>query len=181
MRKNQSANIAIGGIVSALALVLMFFTGVFPFATYALPALAGLLLTVIVVDFGRRWAWSVYAVIAILSLFVTPDREAAVMFVMFFGYYPILKSVFEQIPSRVTEYVLKFVVFNVAVVTAYLLLIYVLRMPDILTEFGELGKYGVWITLGLGNVTFLIYDIALTRLIMLYTRWLKPRLLKKRS
>ena len=31
MRKNQSANIAIGGIVSALALVLMFFTGVFPF------------------------------------------------------------------------------------------------------------------------------------------------------
>lgn len=179
MRKNKSASsVAFGGIVSALAVLLMFFTGVFPFATYALPALAGLLLVVIVIDHGMKWAWCVYAAISALAILITPDREAAAMFVLFFGYYPILKSLLEQIRLRVVEYIVKFAIFNVAMVVAYLLIIYVLGIPDILEEFGELGKYGVWIMLGLGNVVFILYDITISRLVGIYTGWLKPKLFK---
>ena len=179
MGKNKSASsVAFGGIVSALAVLLMFFTGVFPFATYALPALAGLLLVVIVVDHGMKWAWSVYGAISALAILITPDREAAAMFVLFFGYYPILKSVLERIRSRVVEYILKFVVFNVAIVVSYLIIINVLGISEILEEFGELGKYGVWIMLGMGNIVFLLYDITITRLICIYTGWLRPKLFK---
>lgn len=179
MGKNKSASsVAFGGIVSALAVLLMFFTGVFPFATYALPALAGLLLVVIVVDHGMKWAWSVYGAISALAILITPDREAAAMFVLFFGYYPILKSVLERIRSRVVEYILKFVVFNVAIVASYLIIINVLGISEILEEFGELGKYGVWIMLGMGNVVFLLYDITITRLVCMYTGWLRPKLFK---
>lgn len=181
MGKNKSASsVAFGGIVSALAVLLMFFTGVFPFATYALPALAGLLLVVIVIDHGMKWAWSVYGAISLLVILITPDREAATMFVLFFGYYPILKSLLEQIKVKVIEYVIKFAIFNVAMVVAYLLIIYVLGIPDILEEFGDLGKYGVWIMLALGNVVFILYDITISRLVYLYTGWLKPKLFKKR-
>ena len=109
---------------------------------------------------------------------ITPDREAAAMFVLFFGYYPILKSVLERIRLRVVEYLLKFIIFNVAIVASYLIIINVLGISEILEEFGELGKYGVWIMLGMGNVVFLLYDITITRLISIYTRWLKPKLLK---
>lgn len=179
MGKNKSASsVAFGGIVSALAVLLMFFTGVFPFATYALPALAGLLLVVIVVDHGMKWAWSVYGAISALAILITPDREAAAMFVLFFGYYPILKSVLERIRSRVVEYILKFVVFNVAIVASYLIIINVLGISEILEEFGELGKYGVWIMLVMGNVVFLLYDITITRLVCMYTGWLRPKLFK---
>ena len=179
MGKNKSASsVAFGGIVSALAVLLMFFTGVFPFATYALPALAGLLLVVIVVDHGMKWAWCVYGAISALAVLITPDREAAAMFVLFFGYYPILKSVLERIRLRVVEYLLKFIIFNVAIVASYLIIINVLGISEILEEFGELGKYGVWIMLGMGNVVFLLYDITITRLISIYTRWLKPKLFK---
>lgn len=179
MGKNKSASsVAFGGIVSALAVLLMFFTGVFPFATYALPALAGLLLVVIVVDHGMKWAWSVYGAISALAILITPDREAAAMFVLFFGYYPILKSVLERIRSRVVEYILKFVVFNVAIVVSYLIIINVLGISEILEEFGELGKYGVWIMLGMGNIVFLLYDITITRLVCMYTGWLRPKLFK---
>ena len=180
MRKNKSASsVAFGGIISALAVIMMFFTGVFPFATYALPALSGLLLVVIVIDHGLKWAWCVYAAISALVILITPDREAATMFVLFFGYYPILKSVLEGIKYRALEYIIKFAIFNVTMVVAYLLIIYVLGIPDILEEFGELGKYGVWIMLGLGNVVFILYDITISRLICIYTGWLKPKIFKK--
>ncbi len=179
MRKNKSASsVAFGGIISALAVLMMFFTGIFPFATYALPALSGLLLVVIVIDHGMKWAWCVYVAISALVVLITPDREAAAMFVLFFGYYPILKSILERIKLRVVEYVLKFAIFNVAMVVSYLLIIHVLGIPDILEEFGELGQYGVWIMLGLGNVVFILYDITISRLICIYTGWLKPKLFK---
>lgn len=179
MSKNKSASsVAFGGIISALAVLMMFFTGVFPFATYALPALSGLLLVVIVIDHGLKWAWCVYAAISALVILITPDREAATMFVLFFGYYPILKSILERIKFRAVEYVIKFLIFNIAMVVAYLLIIYVLGIPDILEEFGELGKYGIWIMLGLGNIVFILYDITISRLIYLYTGWLKPKLFK---
>ena len=112
MASRKSYSTALGGIVASLAIVLMFFTGVFPFATYALPALAGLLMVVIVIDFDYKWALSVYAVVSILALLITPDREAAIMFIAFFGYYPTLKSIFEKLKSRVLEWILKFLVFN---------------------------------------------------------------------
>ena len=41
---SKSKQIAAGGIASSLCLLLMFLTGVFPFATSALPAMAGTLL-----------------------------------------------------------------------------------------------------------------------------------------
>ena len=179
MAKRKSYSTALGGIVAALAVVLMFFTGLFPFATYALPALAGLLMVVIVIDFDYKWALSVYAVVCILSILLTPDREAAIMFIAFFGYYPIVKSVFEKFKSRILEWVLKFLVFNVAVIGAYYVIINFLGMPDIMGEINELGKYGLWIFLGLANITFLIYDIAITKLITLYLKWFKPKFLRK--
>ena len=110
---------------------------------------------------------------------MTPDREAAIMFIAFFGYYPILKSVFEKLSSRILEWILKFSVFNVAVVGAYYVIINFLGMPDIMGEINELGKYGLWIFLGLANVTFLVYDIAITKLITLYLKWFRPKFLRK--
>ena len=175
MSKRNSFNVAIGGIVASLAVVLMFFTGVFPFATYALPALAGLLMVIIVIDYNVKWALSVYVAVSILSLLITPDREAALLFIAFFGYYPILKSIFEKLP-RVIEYVLKFLVFNLAIVGAYYLIINILGMPDILSEFEEVG---IPLMLGLGNVTFLIYDIAISKIVTLYIKWFKPKILRK--
>ena len=175
MSKRNSFSVAMGGIVASLAVVLMFFTGVFPFATYALPALAGLLMVIIVIDYNAKWAVSVYVAVSILSLLITPDREAALLFIAFFGYYPILKSIFEKLP-RIIEYVLKFLVFNVAIVGAYYVIINVFGMPDILSEF---QKVGIPLMLGLGNVTFLVYDIAITKIITLYVKWFKPKILRK--
>ena len=76
---------------------------------------------------------------------------------------------------------MKFSLFNVCVISAFLLLLYLFRLPNLMEEFGELGKYGVWGLLVLGNITFAVYDFALSRVILTYLNWFRPRFLKRHS
>lgn len=179
MKKN-SYRIALGGVVSSLCLLCMFLTGVFPLLMYALPAIAGVLMIVIVIDVGKRWAYVTYAAVSLLSLLICPDKEAAVMFIAFFGFYPIFKSTLEKIKPIALEYLLKFAFFNVAVVAAYWVVINVFGIGDIIDEMGDYGEYGLYILLGIANVTFIVYDIALTRLISSYINWFRPKVLRKK-
>ncbi|MFA9381001.1 MAG: hypothetical protein ACERKO_08070 [Acetanaerobacterium sp.] len=178
-RKKASFKVALGGIVTALALMLLFATGLVPIATYALPALAGALLICIVAELGEKWAFSVYAATAILSLLITPDREAALLFLFFFGHYPVIKSMLERIKSRVIEWLLKFIVFNACVLTCYALIFYVFQMQYVMESFEEFGRYSVPIFLITGNLAFLLYDFTLSSLVAFYMKWVRVKLFKR--
>ena len=175
----RSQQVALCGMIAALCTLLLFATGMIPFGTYALPALAGLLMVTVAVETGTSWAVTLYVAVSLLSLILTPDKEAMLMFIMFFGHYPITKTRLERIKIRPLRWLAKFLVFNVCVVAAYLIIIYVFQMPDVLTEMGSFGKYSVLVLLGLGNVVFLVYDFALTQVIRVYVDWFRPRFLRR--
>lgn len=172
-----TSRIALGGMMGALALTCLMLT-VFPFATYALPALASLWLFPVVIECGKRYGAAVYAATAILALLITPDMEAKVLYVAFFGYYPLIKSVAES-QSRPVERLLKLGVFNAAVVASYALLFTVGGLS--MQEFADpilpfpLGVVLVGFLL-VGNGVFLLYDTALTRLLPLYFLRFRPTL-----
>ena len=74
-----SYRVALGGIITALCLFLMFLTGVMPLLYLALPMVAGALLLIIVEEIGSGWAVLTYAAVSLLSVFVTlphPPAEA---------------------------------------------------------------------------------------------------------
>ncbi len=177
----KSQKVALCGMVAALCTLLMFMTGVFPFATYAMPAMAGLLMVSVAVETGASWAFTLYAAVSLLAMILTPDKEAMLMFVMFFGHYPITKFWLEKIKFKPLSYLIKLIVFNFCVVLAYLIIIFVFQMPDVLTEFGEFGKYSVYILLGLGNVLFVVYDFALTQIMKVYIYVFRPKFLRRSS
>ena len=162
----QSSKTALGGIVSALSVVLMLMTAVIPFMSYALPLIAGALLILMVIEINKSWAFIVYAAVSLLAVFVVPDKEAAVFYVAFFGYYPIIKSTLEKHLPRVVEWIVKFAIFNFAVIAAYFFTVKVLGIP--FDDIGEWGRYGMLVLLAVANVTFLVYDIMLTKLVTLY-------------
>lgn len=170
----QSSKTALGGIISALSIILMFLTAVIPLMSYALPLLAGTLLVVMVKELGGRWAFGVYAAVSLLSIFVIPDKEAATFYVAFFGWYPILKPYLEGHFNTAVRYLIKFVIFNLSCLAGVGLTIYVFGIP--FDETGELGKYGALITLLLANLTFFVYDILLNRLMFIYVRRWKKKL-----
>lgn len=176
----KSTQVALGGLAAALCLLLMFLTGVFPFATYALPALAGMVLIAIVQENGYKAAVTVYAAVSLLSVFIVPDRQAAILFIAFFGYYPILKGKLERLPA-ILRWLLKFFFFNVAVVAGYLVIIYLFGIDEILEEVGPLGEYSLLVTLLAGNLVFLVYDYALRNIVQIYVQWFRPKILRKIS
>ena len=173
---SKSGKIALGGLLTALGVVLMFLTGLIPIGTYALPAIAGVLLIVAVIEIGAKWAWMIYAAVAVLSLLFAADKEAALVFVLFFGYYPVLKSFLERISNKVLSWISKFAVFNVAVVACFFLAVNFLQLPE--DSFTVFGIYLPWVFLILGNAVFLIYDIALSGLVATYVEKLHHRVTK---
>ena len=173
---SKSGKIALGGLLAALGVVLMFLTGLIPIGTYALPAIAGVLLIVAVIEIGAKWAWMIYAAVAVLSLLFAADKEAALLFVLFFGYYPVLKSFLERISNKVLSWISKFAVFNVAVVACFFLAVNFLQLPE--DSFTVFGIYLPWVFLILGNAVFLIYDIALSGLVATYVEKLHHRVTK---
>jgi len=157
----NSKKIALCGMISALSVVIMLMA-YFPYLTYALPAISGVLFSIVMIELNSKWAFGAFASSALLSIILC-EKESAVLFVAFFGYYPIIKAFLERIPNRVIEYVIKFVVFNVATVAAYGIIVFVLHIP--LEDMGAFGQYTLIILLALGNVMFCVYDLAVTKLI----------------
>lgn len=157
----------------------MFLTGLISIGTYALPAFSGILLIVIVVELGAGWAWPVYIASSVLSLLIAGDKEAAMLFVVFFGYYPILKAYLEKIRHKIVSWLLKFSVFNAAMVLAFFLSIRLLGVPE--DSFTVFGINLPWVFLLAGNLVFAVYDYAISTLVVLYfqrfhrfvAKWLK--------
>lgn len=170
--KRQSTRVALCGIISSVSVVLMFMTGLVPFLTYTLPAVSGALLAIIVIEINKKWATGAYIAISLLSLLIVADKEAAMFFVAFFGYYPIIKEVIENKLPKVLEWIVKLLLFNAAAVVAYAVIIYVFGIP--FDEMEEYGKYSILLLLAMGNVIFILYDYCMTSLITLYyQRWQK--------
>lgn len=161
-------------MISALSLVIMLASYI-PYFTYAVPAAAGIVFCVIVIEVGFKYSMASYFCTAVLAFFLC-EKEAAVLFVLFFGYYPILKAVIEKyIKKRPVEYLLKFLVFNVSIVISYALLIFVFKLP--VDDMGPLSpKVMLLLLLVAGNVAFWVYDIAITRLVAVYYQRLRKHL-----
>lgn len=168
----QSSKCAIGGIVAALSLVLMISVAIVPFMTYALPAMAGALMIFVVMEIDKKWAFGVYATVAILGIFLVPEKEVAVMYLAFFGYYPILKAIIESKLHSVFEWLLKLLSFLTTMVVSYYLMMKLMALQ--IDEMEEWGNMAIPILLGMGTFAFIMYDIALTKLITLYNlKWRK--------
>lgn len=168
----KSSKTALGGMVAALSVSLLFLVSVVPFLTYALPAAAAALLILVVIEINKKWAFGVYVSVSLLGLLVVPNKEVAVLYAAFFGFYPIVKAAIEKNMPRVVEYTLKVLLFLVMMVSAYFLMI---RFMGITIEETEsFGRFALPVLLGTGCVAFLVYDYALTKLIGLYVfKWQK--------
>lgn len=159
MKRNAAREIALGGVLAALAVVIMCMGGLIPFATFVCPLFCIILVKVVLSLCGRRIAWAWYGAVAILSMLMAPDKEAAAVFV-FLGYYPILKPLMDK---KRFPWLYKALLFNCAILIMYWLLINLLGMADIAGEFEEAGTVMTVVMLVLGNVTFFMLDVILCR------------------
>ena len=175
-----SYKIALGAVIMALSTIFMMATTVFPFASFAFPAIAGVLLIILNLEFGRKWALLVYIGVSLLSFFLSSDHTAVISFVAFFGYYPILKGVIEKIQKPILEWILKMLTFNAAIVIGIFATILLFGIEILISEYLGFGKLSLALFIAACNIVFVVFDIALTRLITLMIYKILPKLRKIR-
>lgn len=170
---SYTKKLALSGVFAGLALALMWIVSFVPSMDYALPAAAGMLTMLLVVEVGPSWSMGVYVVAATLALLLLPNKSAALFYAMFFGYYPALKALLERRLPVWLGWICKFAVFNGTIVSAYLLAVRVFGVD--LDDFGEFGRYAELVLLATGNLAFFVYDkMVLSVFWMLYQRrWRK--------
>lgn len=161
MKRNSSARtVALGGVMAALAVVLMCLGGLIPVATYVCPMLCTLLLFVVQRICGSRIGWAWYGAVTILCVLLGPDKEASAVFAAI-GYYPLLKPRMDRMKL---PWLWKALLFNCAIGAVYTVLIHLLGMAQLVQEFEELGNVMLIVLLVLGNLTFYLLDLLLGRL-----------------
>lgn len=158
--KNTPAKaVALGGVLAALAVVIMGMGTIIPVATYVCPVLCAMLLQIVRKTCGKRMAWAWFCAVAVLSVLLAPDKEAAAVF-CFLGYYPLVKPWLDR---RKLPWLWKGLFFNGAVALLYWLLIAIMGMAQVGEEFATMGKALLVLCLILGNVTFFLLDVLLGR------------------
>ncbi len=171
-KRHISYRVALGGIVAALCLMTMLMAGVVPILYIAAPMVAGLLLVILVQEVSTGWAALTYAATAVLSVFVVPDREATLMFVLFFGYYPLLRPRIKKLPTKLLRLFAKLGLYLLFLVVDYLLTVYVLGMPT----FDEFPAWALPLIALAATAVFLMYDSLIDDLTLFYTQVVRRRL-----
>ena len=163
---NLSGKVAYSGIITGVSVVLMVCSSFIPIGKYAFPAIAGALICLIVIEFGKIWAWSAYIAVSLVSIILCADKQIAVYFIVFFGCYPILKAIFERIKNKYISTVVKFTMFNASAIAVYYIFSYIF---NITLENIKIYNINIVVVLFVvGNIAFIIYDICLSKAINIY-------------
>ncbi len=171
---NATKKLTLSAVLAALSAAVML-VSYFPYLTYAVPAFAGLFIMIVVIEIDCKWAFLSYLAASVLN-FLFAETESKLMFICFFGFYPIVKCLIERINRPVVELIIKLLVFNVCVITVYKLLaqIFLLSFDD----FTDLKRYGEIILLVAANIVFVIYDIAVSRMSTFYISTIHTKITK---
>ena len=166
----QSRRLAFCGMTTALAIVVQVLGGWLGLGTYICPMLAGLLLLPIGREWGGRWQLAVWLAVGLLDLVLVSDLEESLMFLCFFGWYPVLYARLNKLP-KLWRWPVKLGLFNAVIIPLEALLMLVIAPESIQPVL-------VAVLLVLGNLVFICYDQLLPRMTELYERRLRP-ILKK--
>jgi len=142
---------ALGGMLAAVAVVIMCLGSLIPVNTYICPVLCILVNRTVLDRCGKRLGWCYYLAVAILSLLLAPDREAALVYA-FLGYYPMLRPWFQKLGPL--KQMAKLVFFTLAGAASYGVLLFVMGAQAAMTE----GWLLTLVTVLLWDVLFLLVD-----------------------
>ena len=162
---SKTKTLTLCAMMAALSVVFMFIGNMFPTGRMGFMAVASLFTVAVIIQSGYIAGAAVFAVSTILGMLMLPDKSPLAFYGIFFGYYPIVKSLAEKVKSIAVSWGIKIAVFNAALTVIFVFLkdLLMLRFFDKLAE----NILGIVIYI-VFNIVFIVYDIGLSRLIGFY-------------
>ena len=168
--RRRTKCLTVGALMAALGVVILALGSLLDTLDLSVAAVASFFCVYAVIEMRGPYPYMVWAVTAGLSLLLLPQKSPAV-FYFFLGFYPIIKEKIERLPA-LPAWILKLVWLHFAGALIWLGLRY-LFAPG--AEYDTRAWYLILFYCGV-VVCFVLYDIALTRLITFYFRRLQNRL-----
>lgn len=171
--KDKIKRTAYSSVTSALVTVILILGGFFDMLDLSCASAAALIIHVVYTETGAKNALLVYAVSALLSNLLLPMRSCPVLFLAFFGFFPILRGVLQKkINHEKLTYVL-------------LLLFYNADMILLFTVFK--GIFGVQnepaymyaLLLFSANLFYVCFELLIGRIMIIYNYYIKNKFKKK--
>lgn len=167
-RKNNTKKMAVLSMLTALSVVILYLGSFIEVLDLSVAVLASILCIVAVIEYGGGAPWLVYAATSILSLVLLPQKMPAFVYAVFFGFYPIIKEKLEKNLKKWLSWLVKIVIFNAA--------IFLTVAASKWLFVAEATTVGFDIAfIAIAEVTLILYDIALTRVVTLYVFKLRKR------
>ncbi len=170
-RRRRTKNLALASLLCALGVVLLYAGAVIEVLDMTMVMIASFPIVFAVIEMGGVWPWLMYAVTGILSLVLLPAKFPCVLYILFAGFYPIVKQKLEKRVRGFGCWLLKILIFGISVTAMWLVI--TLFLPDV--DFG--GSVFLWV--GMIAATLILYDILLTLLVTKYVFHWRKRFLKK--
>jgi len=173
-KKNMTKKIALSAILSALGVIFLAIGSLIEVLDLSSAAIAGFVIVIAVIEFGGHYPVMMYFVISVISVLVAPNKYPALFFIFFGGFYPIFKAYIDRF-HYIVAWVVKFSLFNIILAVLILAVNFLTRI-EILPSFESFDEDSLYnflrnfkiIVFVVANFAFLLYDIAMTRIINLY-------------
>lgn len=170
----NSKVIAYSGVATALSVVMLFLGSIVWVLGYTMPLVASLIMIVLLESVSKKSALLTFVSTSVISFILLNDKECVLLYVLFFGYYPLIRDKLNDIKPKFLSYLLKLVSFNAAMILTQILCVYVFGIP-----FDDmLGKWGIVVFVLCLNLVFIVFDKLYTLLLRLYRIKLKKKVEK---
>ena len=147
---------ALSAMFAALGCIIIYAGALFGKADIATAILASLCVALVEHETGKARAIAVYIIICIISLLLSHQKTAGILFAAFFGYYPLLKSFLEEkICSRVVVYAIKYAVMNTALAALFIASLFIVRIHIAVI----IGAFAI------ANIALPFYDIVFRQVV----------------
>lgn len=156
---------ALGAAVGVICLLLC---TVLPTAKLALLCLSSLGVCFVRMSCSVKWAIGTYLITAALALLLLPEKSPAAAYALLTGFYPLILLRLERIGKKSLRYGIKLLLFNAVFAGLYF------AVSGLLPA--KASALSPWILFIAANIAFLVYDYALTQLILLYIRKIARRI-----
>ena len=185
---SKSKSIAMGGLMTALSVILLYLASILPSGTLVLLTVASLPVAIMIIENGYGYGLLTYGSTGIAFFIFSGNVKGLITYSIFFGIYPIIKLVAEKNPFIIKEFALKIGFFNLSLMGIlygfkligidFLALVKGINLPfgNPETNSGILYWAMPYILFAAAQIAFLFYDYALSILIGYYIKRFQKKL-----
>lgn len=179
----KTKTLTLSALMAALSVGFILMAAFIPVMEISFTAIAGVCPAAAMLRGGRRAGVMTWLAASVLCLLFAAAQPAAILYACLFGLYPVVKSLCEVGVNRILSWLFKFLFANLGGFAV--LFLYSLFFPALMEQenyspqgiaFWEWGGFfpqnvPLWL---IYLAAFLMYDLALTRILAMVQKRLKP-------